>query len=66
MRDLVERSPSPSVGGTDGVGKPGGPRLDGPADAGGGGSPGGCRTAGSDTGAGTLTEEEEEEKGEVR
>lgn len=29
------------------------------------GSPGGCRTAGSDTGAGTLTEEEEvEEKGE--
>lgn len=37
MRDLVERSPSPSVGGTDGVGKPGGPRLDGPADAGGGG-----------------------------
>lgn len=37
MRDLAERSPSPAVGGTDGVGKPVGPRLDGPADAGGGG-----------------------------
>lgn len=66
MRDLAERSPSLAVSGTGSVGQPHRrPRLDGTAVEGVVGSQGGLGTAGSDAGAGTLTEEEEK-KGEGR
>lgn len=63
MRDLAERSPSLAVSGRDSVGQPERrPRLDGAAVAGVVGHQGGRGTAGSDTGAGTLTEEEEKKR----
>lgn len=66
MRDLAERSPSLAVSGRDSVGRPERrPRLNGAAVAGVVGLQGGRGTAGSDTGAGTLTKKEEK-KGEGR